>query len=658
MVRAMRFLIVLALLASAAHAQPLSAVAQPLPDGSMPVGNVVVRVVAGDPFSPAVGVVVTLATDGGKKTRTEKTDASGRATFVNVVPQTSVTVSVPSAAPTLARSTFLTPASGGVRLFLSTAPWKPRSMLPSPRETSGKVMPDSNTPAGTLEVRLSYDDRADPKPPANVGVTLVGYAADGKVSVQTAVSGANGRATFTKLDTSQLTAYFAFTTLPRGGKLDRMVSEAFVPTSTAGLQVMLSGASRTSTGPAIDVEGGLVAKDRVRVELEGTPDPAAAIEVVDAATGKVLAKAPVKPGDKHVELAIKSSGVLYAQTTARGESYRSQPMLAVADRGMRLEIDVVPRLASRFDLVGAFENNVLAVQVKLELRNNSWLPVPPVNVEIPFAAGFSGGVLSEWSEDLAKLTKRGVQITTALPPGGVSVTAGYTLPVKNGKAQVSIDLPAGTIDSRIRIVNDPGVALDLPPGAGLPVSDGLYLTVDNIAIAAKKSIAFAVTAPKIDPKQVAIAKTCEALRPERRSTRVGQAAPDFTAPLLAGKSFTLSSLRGKQVIVTFNASWNSMRQDLSTLPKLAVGNTTEIVVVLSDKDPAEIAQAFGAIPFRVALDPPADPDGVIGPITGSWGIHALPETFVVDAKGIVRGHFVSHRDWSIKEAPACLRALN
>ena len=44
-------------------------------------------------------------------------------------------------------------------------------------------------------------------------------------------------------------------------------------------------------------------------------------------------------------------------------------------------------------------------------------------------------------------------------------------------------------------------------------------------------------------------------QPEPSQITEGQTAPDFTLPDVDGKPFTLSSLRGKYVLVDFWASW-------------------------------------------------------------------------------------------------------
>lgn len=655
---AMRILILLALLVGSAAAQPLSAVGQPLPDGNLAVGSVVVRVVVGDPSKPATEVPVSLSITGGK-TVVVKTDASGRAQFTGIAAKSRVTVSLKSAAPDLARSTFIVPEVGGIRLFLSTEKWKSSGGLPTvrPRELSGHARPDPEVAAGTLQIRVVYDDLRDPKPPAGLAVTLVGYTADGKTTIATRKTDAKGEVSLTGLDTSERTAYFAFAIVPRNGTVDRIGSEVFVPGASTGVRLVLSSHTRDSKEPPIELEATAVSKGKVSVDVTGIPDPAAEIELFDAATNKLLAHAtPVGP-DTHVVFDVKTTAgqVLYAQTTARGESYRSRPVLAIAERGAKLAIAAVPRLLQKFDLIAIVDGNLLALQMKVQLDNNAWRPTEKGGIEVPLPVGFKDLVFRDGDDELVKPSAKGFATIGPLPPGGLSVILGVSLPITNPKVVVSMDLPVGTIGSRLRVQADPGVSLvDLPAGTSA-TRVGDQLVVDNITIGSNKSIRFAVIAPKPDPKLIALKKTCADLSPNPRSALLGKPLVDFTAPL-DGKPFKLSSLKGKLLLVTFNASFNSLRNDQKTLPAFAKAIGAELVTVLSDSDPAEIEKAFGKLPGRVVLDKPANADAALGPITGSWGITAVPETYVVDRAGTIRMHVINQRDWSTPSIAACLKA--
>src|SRR5215475_5005301 len=69
----------IALTAAPAAAQIAAALGKPLPSPDLPVGTVVVRIVAGSAASPVVGTEVTLLVNDAP--RAARTDSAGRATF-------------------------------------------------------------------------------------------------------------------------------------------------------------------------------------------------------------------------------------------------------------------------------------------------------------------------------------------------------------------------------------------------------------------------------------------------------------------------------------------------------------------------------------------------------------------------------------------------
>jgi len=105
-----------------AQAQPAMALGQPLPEGSMAVGTVTVRVIAGTPAAAVVGADVTLTVNG--QPQTAKSDASGRATFRGLpVGATVQATIVDEQQQPQTSSAFPVPPAGGTRLMLSTKPF-------------------------------------------------------------------------------------------------------------------------------------------------------------------------------------------------------------------------------------------------------------------------------------------------------------------------------------------------------------------------------------------------------------------------------------------------------------------------------------------------------------------------------------------------------
>lgn len=113
-------------------------------------------------------------------------------------------------------------------------------------------------------------------------------------------------------------------------------------------------------------------------------------------------------------------------------------------------------------------------------------------------------------------------------------------------------------------------------------------------------------------------------------------APDFSLPLLGDENSTVtaSDLKGSAYVLNVFASWCvSCVAEHPLLVELARQNSQMRLVGLNYKDEPEAAlqwlARFGN-PFEIVLD---DRAGLVGI---DWGVIAVPETFVVDAEGVVR----------------------
>ncbi|MEI9991087.1 MAG: DsbE family thiol:disulfide interchange protein [Rhizomicrobium sp.] len=122
------------------------------------------------------------------------------------------------------------------------------------------------------------------------------------------------------------------------------------------------------------------------------------------------------------------------------------------------------------------------------------------------------------------------------------------------------------------------------------------------------------------------------------SALLGKPAPALTLPPLDAKAqgFGPSDLAGRVTLVNLFASWCiPCREEAGELAELARARGVRLIGI-AYKDKPEAARAFldeYGNPFeRIGLDA----DGRAGI---EWGISGVPETFVLDRHGIVRGRF-------------------
>lgn len=119
------------------------------------------------------------------------------------------------------------------------------------------------------------------------------------------------------------------------------------------------------------------------------------------------------------------------------------------------------------------------------------------------------------------------------------------------------------------------------------------------------------------------------------SPLIGKPAPAFDLPLLhePGKRFTLAELRGQPFVMNVWGSWcPECRVEHPVISKFALTKRVRFIGY-NLKDPREDAlrwlEQFGN-PYLMVV---ADEEGRTAI---DWGIYGAPETFLVDAKGIVR----------------------
>ena len=116
------------------------------------------------------------------------------------------------------------------------------------------------------------------------------------------------------------------------------------------------------------------------------------------------------------------------------------------------------------------------------------------------------------------------------------------------------------------------------------------------------------------------------------SPLIGKPAPAFDLPTPEGARLANASLAGTPVLVNFWASWcTPCLQEHPLLMELARGGTK--IVGINYKDDPEAARQWLARhgnPFATIAQ---DRDGRVGL---DWGVYGVPETFALDAAGVIR----------------------
>jgi peroxiredoxin len=141
---------------------------------------------------------------------------------------------------------------------------------------------------------------------------------------------------------------------------------------------------------------------------------------------------------------------------------------------------------------------------------------------------------------------------------------------------------------------------------------------------------------------------CQRSDTDTVDVRVGTNAPDFTLSDMNGDPVTLSSLRGKVVLVNFWATWcPPCRAEKPTMERLHhafSGQDFVILAVNTENDVAAVRDYLSKNPlsFPVLLDNEAR-------VQSLYGVFRFPETFLIGKDGTVLERYIGARDWSSVE---------
>ena len=145
--------------------------------------------------------------------------------------------------------------------------------------------------------------------------------------------------------------------------------------------------------------------------------------------------------------------------------------------------------------------------------------------------------------------------------------------------------------------------------------------------------------------------------PKTQAVVVGLNAPEFSLSDPSGKTYTLSELKGSVVFINFWATWcPPCIEEMPSIQNLYNGfkDRKEFrMVTILYKDDYEKAMAYMkqnnyALPVLIDRE---------GKSAKAYGVTGVPETYIVDKRGVLRQKVIGPADWNSSQADSLISNL-
>jgi peroxiredoxin len=135
--------------------------------------------------------------------------------------------------------------------------------------------------------------------------------------------------------------------------------------------------------------------------------------------------------------------------------------------------------------------------------------------------------------------------------------------------------------------------------------------------------------------------------------RIDSPAPDFRLATLKGENRSLGQYRGKVVLVNFWASWCPYcRDEMPSMDRLVrlfpKGDLVVLAINVEKRIPEKYRRA--SVSFDFLSD-------ATGQVQQRYGVNRLPDTFIVDRKGVIRQRVAGGIEWDDPKVVSYLKSL-
>ncbi len=133
-------------------------------------------------------------------------------------------------------------------------------------------------------------------------------------------------------------------------------------------------------------------------------------------------------------------------------------------------------------------------------------------------------------------------------------------------------------------------------------------------------------------------------------------APGFTLKDISGKEVSLSSFKGKPVLLNFWATWcgycRKERPHLNSVYNEFKDKGLIVLSVSTDQSVDKVKNYLKKIPADFIVLSDSD-----GRVAAMYGIRGFPSSFLIDRNGNVANRFVGFREWTNAASKQLIKSL-